>query len=621
MRQHPNSWSVLRELLADADRQVQLRLFAALLAVCAGAVLAALAPLALKRMVDTLASASASASAAASGISQEILLLAAAYLAVLCTGRLLTEVRPLLVGVAEQRLLSRLSRRFFAHVLDLPAAFHLDRQAGTLQHSLSQATAASQLVVASLMQVLPAAMELITVIVVLSHLGQPVLVAIFLASAAAYTVVFRDGLRHVRRCGQEVSARAITGHARLADALLNIETIKCFDAHASTRERYGEATDALEHSWQALHQKRARLGLAVAAVFSLSVGACVFVAVAAVQQATLSIGGFVLTTVYMLQMVRPVEALGAAVRDIGQAIEFAAPAVEILRQPVERSASACPDTPALGAGRATAVDLHLSSLRLAYAAGPQVLDDLSLHVPAGTSLAIVGASGAGKSSLARLILGLVEPDAGSILFDGVCSGQLGPNAVRNLIGYVPQDVMLFDDTLALNVGIGRPGASLADIEEACRAAQLHGFIESLPNRYDTQVGPRGLKLSGGERQRIGIARAILRRPRIYLFDEPTSALDSSTEAEIVRDLRRICAGSTTIIITHRMAAARWTQRVAVLQDGRILEVGTQLELAQRQGAYARLCRLQSQRNAESSGTGDLTGGWSHRRTGRRAQRV
>lgn len=581
--------SVLRLLLADADRGIWVRLVVALLVVGLGGLLAALAPLALKALVDTLASAQGPASA----VSRDALVLALAYVATLCMGRLLNDIRPLMMGAAEQRLHARLSRRFFAHMLDLPASFHLDRKTGALSHSLAQSSAASQSILANVVQSLPSVIELGTVIVVLGHLGQPALVLIFVASAAAYAVVFRDGTGRVRRRGQDVSAHAIAAHANVADALLNIETIKCFNAHDAARQRFAALTAALERSWLGLHHQRLKLGLAASIVFATSVTASFVVAIGAVERGTLSIGGFVLASVYILQMARPVETLGAAARDIGQAIEFIEPALRILAQPVERAART-----QLGATQrhnpgSKPVDIRLCKVHLSYSGGPPVLKDLDLHIPAGQTLAIVGPSGCGKSSLARLLLGLVEPDAGRVLFGQVSSDCLAPAEIRAMIGVVSQDVMLLDDTIALNVAIGRPQASRTDIEHACRAAQVHDFIRSLPAGYDTRVGERGLKLSGGERQRIAIARAILRQPAIYLFDEATSALDSLTEARIVGDLRRICSGRTTIMITHRMAVARHADRVALLQDGRILESGTHGELLARAGAYARLYRLQA----------------------------
>jgi ATP-binding cassette subfamily B protein len=586
---------VLRLVLAEADRDIRARLIAVSILVATAGLLAALAPLALKGLIDTLASSSDP------GAGRTVLALSAAYIAALCAGRLLNELRPLMLGPAGQRLQGRLSRRFFAHVLDLPAAFHLNRQTGALAHTLSQGSAACQSVMTQLLQALPIVIELGTAMVVLGQLGQPALAATFLASALAYTWVFRKGMCRIRRQGKEVANSAISTHATLADSLLNIETIKCFNAKAATHRRYGAATTALEHNWSRLHGQRARLGLSVAAVFGTAVAASLVIAVRAVEQGTLSIGGFVLATVYMLQLVRPIETIGAVVRDITQAVEFAGPALELLRHSVEDADPPHSSAPPCRASASGPVDIHLIKLQLAYPGSPRVLNDLSLRIPAGTRMAIVGPSGSGKSSLARVLLRLVEPDAGQVLFGGLPSEQLHRADIRQMIGYVSQDVMLFDDTIAANIAIGRPEATDAEIKRACRSARVHDFVRLLPAGYATRVGERGLKLSGGERQRIALARAILKRPQVYLFDEATSALDSSTEADIVRDLPTICAGCTLILITHRLATARCAETIAVLQEGRIAELGTHQELLQLAGTYARMCDLQADHTAVPSG--------------------
>lgn len=596
-------WEHVRLLASEADRGIRTRLGSALVLTLAGSVLTGLAPLALKQLIDALTQARA---VQESNAVPTWIPFAAAYLLALLAGRVLTEIRPLLAGVAEQRLHARISRRYFAHLLALPLGFHANRQTGALTSSLSQATAGCQLVVASLMQCLPVIAETITVLTVLSRLGQPALVAIFACSAAAYAFVFATGATRVRTHGRSVSEASLGLHATLADSLLNIEAIKCFNAAAAIRDRFDSATAALESRWAGLHGQRARTGLAVAGVFAASIGASLFVAADSVARGTLTIGGFVLATVYMLQMVRPLEMLGMAVRDVAQAIEFARPMLDVMHAHPEVAQHQRPlpepgdthdgrtDAPA---GQVDPPEIAFHDVHLAYQDNRPVLQGFSLEVAAGTTVAIVGASGAGKSSIVRLLLRLLDARSGRILWDRVPIDQLSVETLRSRIGVVPQDTTLFNDTIAANIAIGRPGATRADIEAAAHRAQLHTHIQSLLDGYETQVGERGLKLSGGERQRIAIARAVLKRPQVYVFDEVSSMLDGPTEAALLMNLRDVCTGCTTIFITHRLAAARMADHIVVLDNGKVIERGNHAELIALGRHYARTWQSQSRGGA------------------------
>lgn len=594
--------AALRVLRSDIDRAVAWRLGATALLVVTGGLLAGLAPLALKGMIDAAGRPALHSQSSSATMS----VFAAAYLVALVTGRLLTELRPSLVAAAEQRLYARLRRRFFAHLLDLPLAFHRERQSGALVQGLQQAILGYQIIIFNLVNsVVPVLVEIVTVAIVLFSLGEPLLMTTFAATALAYLAVLRFRGLEIRRSARGVSEANIDAHGMLMDGLLNVETIKCFGAEETARDRFERATELLERRWAAFQRERLRVGLAAAAVFVLSMTTLLAVAVHAVLHGTLSAGGFVLANVYMLQVARPLEMLGTAARDLSQAVEFIRPVIDVLKQvgdvpedgeclPVACATNtANPASNAARVDRCGALSLSLREICFAYADGNAVLNGLSLDIAAGRRVAIVGASGSGKTSLIRLLLRLEEPQAGSIMLGGRAIDTLPARDVRNLIAVVPQDTMLFNQTVAFNIGIGKTNAAQWEIERAARLARVHEFICSLPAGYETVVGERGLKLSGGERQRIAIARAVLRNPQVYVFDEATSMLDGMTERDILRNLREICAGHTTITIAHRLSTVQHADEILVLDGGKVVEQGEHASLLSRGTAYASMWRAQN----------------------------
>jgi len=631
--------AALRVLCRGTGQYVAWRLTITAVLVVAGGLLAGVAPLALKGMVDGASGATAPAPSHAPDGWPSLngpMACAMAYLGALCAARLLGELRPPLVGAAEHRLYARLKQRYVEHLLALPLSFHLGRHTGTVADTLQQAITGYQLIVYHLVNsLLPVLIELVTVTLVLVTVAPPLLLMSFAGTALAYLAVLSLCTFQLGDGADAVCETSFEAHGMLTDSLINCEAIKCFSAERATGERYGAITTRLEERWRHLHRARTRMGLALTATFAAAMAACLAVALHAMTQGTLSVGGLVLASVYLLQVVRPFEMLGGAVRDLSQALAFICPLLDVLDQPTEalraRQATdldadaAGPTRPGLAREDATPsghagqdVDIRNAArkstqtrnaqsdtaqssapasisffnVQFSYDEQKPVLQAITMDMAPGRHTAIVGPSGCGKSSLVRLLLRLVQPQAGRILIDGVSIDALPTDELRAMIGLVPQDTVLFNDTIAFNIGIGKPGALRQEIEQAVELAGLHDLIRRLPDGCDTVVGERGLKVSGGERQRIAIARAVLKRPRIYVFDEATSMLDSTTEHAILQNLRAVSQGCTTITIAHRLSTIRHADEIVVLDQGRVVEHGGHAALLTQRGAYARLWQAQ-----------------------------
>jgi ABC-type multidrug transport system fused ATPase/permease subunit len=583
---------VLRLLCEQADRAVRARLALALVLVGAAGLLAALAPLALAAMVDAVAGGTQTAGRA---IARDALTLGAAYVLALCAARLLSDVAPLLAGTAEQRLSRSLTRRSFEHVIGLPMDYLLKRRGGEFVRSIDLAKGGSQLVLGHVVSsIVPVLVETVAMGAVLAKIGQPALLATFTLTACAYLITFAAGAHRMTALAGNVSSANLQQHALLTDSLQHCEALRCFVAEDAACERVDLLGGELERRWRDLNRMRTLLGVVVTVVFTASLAASLLIAGRAVADGTLTTGGFVLANVYTLQMVRPLEMLGSAARDVAQALGFMQPLVAILGEPSERPsvapaepATQHPDDPATLNG-----PVVFERVSFGYEALEPVIREFDLEIPPGRTIAIVGASGSGKSSLVRLLLRLYRPQAGRILVGGSPIDALPPGDLRRRIGLVPQDTALFHESIARNIGLGRPDATREEIEQAARRAELHDFIRALPEGYDTVVGERGLRLSGGERQRIAIARALLTRPGIFVFDEATSMLDSKTEAAVLRNLRDVTAGCATIVIAHRLSTVMHADEIVVLDNGHVAERGTHAQLLAQSGRYARLWRQQ-----------------------------
>lgn len=582
----PTPLRTLREALSlvwsAADSYAKRKLVLALALVAAGAALTALTPLALKLVIDGLSGANAPATYLAP-LSLLLLYVAGQYLS-----RCFTELRMMLHGHADQRLRRRIGRRLFDHLIRMPLRFHLDRKAGAMGETAEQGLRGYQMVLQhTVYTILPVTIELGVVAVVLLKSGYPFYLLVIGLSAIAYVVAFHRWASAIHEPSERVSTTHIDAHALLTDSLINAETVKYFDAEPVVSQRYDAALGQTESAWRRFFNSYAANGVIVATIFALSLGVSLLFAFRDVTRGTMTVGDFVLINVYVVRLVQPLEMLGFAVRDVAQGLAFLSSMLTLLRQKTESDlcATASPMETSCG-------ELAFEGVSFGYRRERVVLRDVSFKVAAHQTVAVVGVSGSGKSSLIRLLFRLYEPDSGRILLDGMATAEMPLSDVRRAIAVVPQDTVLFHDTISQNIGFGRFGASRAEIEDAARTANLHDFIMGLPEQYETVVGERGLKLSGGERQRVAIARAALKRPRIAVFDEATSSLDSRTEKEILSNLAALSRQCTTLVIAHRLSTVVHADQILVLSEGTIVERGTHQQLLALSGHYAALWHSQ-----------------------------
>ena len=371
------------------------------------------------------------------------------------------------------------------------------------------------------------------------------------------------------------------------DSLLNFETVKYFNAEEREAQRYDRAMAGYADAALKTSYSLAALNFGQVVLITLGLTTMMVMAALGVQNGTLSVGDFVVVTAYMIQITMPLNFLGTVYREIRQALVDMAEMFDLLNYPTEVTDK--PDAPDL---KVTGGHLEFKNIQFGYEADRQILLNVSIDIPAGQTIAIVGPSGSGKSTIGRLLFRFYDASAGSLCIDGQDVRDVTQLSLHQSIGVVPQDTVLFNDTILYNIAYGREGASFAEIEQAAKDAQIHDFIQSLPQGYDTLVGERGLKLSGGEKQRVGIARTLLKNPPILLLDEATSALDSETEHEIQDALDRAGRGRTVLMIAHRLSTVAKADSIVVLEDGQVVERGDHTTLLARKGRYHDLWMLQ-----------------------------
>jgi len=545
-------------------------------------------PLTLKQIVDSL-----DASHQAAVALPTALLLA--YGALKLGNALFGELRDVLFARVRYRAMRRLTVRTLAHLHELSLRFHLERKTGAISRDLERgARSLSTLLNYLAFSILPVAVEFLLAAMLLLGRYPAAFTLIIFGSVAAYVAFtlaitnWRMEHRHLmNRLESQASNEAI-------DSLINYETVKYFGNENWELRRCDATLAAWENSAVLSQTSMSALNFGQGAIIAAGATLIMFVAAGRVAAGQMTLGDLVLVNALLLQLFIPLNFLGIVYRQIKYALADMDDLVRLLgRTPEIRDAT---DAVELAVTRG---ELRFEQVNFGYQPDRQILFDVSFSVPPGRKLAVVGASGAGKSTLARLLFRFYDVTGGRILIDGQDIRDVTQPSLRAAIGIVPQDTVLFNDTLYYNLAYARPEASREEIATAARMAQLHDFIAALPAGYETLVGERGLKLSGGEKQRVAIARAILKRPRILIFDEATSALDSKSEQAILQALRAVAAEHTTLVIAHRLSTIVDADQILVLDHGRVREQGTHRELLQQDGLYAQMWALQQrEREAE-----------------------
>jgi ATP-binding cassette subfamily B protein len=507
---------------------------------------------------------------------------------------LFAELRDVVFVRVAQRAIRRVALTVFRHMHSLSLRFHLERQTGGVSRDIERGTRGiSTLLSYMLFSIIPVILEFSLVAVILLAKFDWRFAAVTFAAVAVYmafTVTITEWRMDIRRRANELDSRANT---RAIDSLLNYETVKYFNNEEYEARRYDDNLQKYESAAVKNEMSLGVLNIGQSLIIAAAVTLLMVLAAGGVVSNQLTLGDLVLVNGLLIQLYIPLNFLGMVYREIKQALADMDRMFRLLKQ--DREVEDRPGAQAL-AGRSATV--RFEHVDFSYEPKRQILFDVSFEVPAGSKVAVVGHSGSGKSTLARLLFRFYDVSAGRVSINGVDTRDLAQASLRAAIGIVPQDTVLFNDTILYNIHYGRPDASLADVVDAAKAAHIHEFIESLPDKYESRVGERGLKLSGGEKQRVAIARAILKNPSILIFDEATSALDSETEQGIQAELDRIARGHTTLVIAHRLSTVMDADQILVLDQGRIVERGTHRELLARGGAYAQMWTLQQQEEAE-----------------------
>jgi ATP-binding cassette subfamily B protein len=508
------------------------------------------------------------------------------------TGRVLmmvlSQIRDVLFTKVGQHAVRELNNRTFRHLHRLSLRFHLERRTGGLSRIIERGTRGIDLIIRmGILAVIPTVLELVLICGLLMYYFDATYIAIVLATVALYmwfTFTASEWRTQIRR---EMNDSDTEANTKAIDSLLNYETVKYFGNEQHEARRFDVSMARYEQAAVKTYYSLGVLNSGQSAIFTLGMTICMLLSARGVANGTLTVGGFVMLNAVLIQLYQPLNFMGMVYREIKQGLIDLETMFSLMSEKAEVE-----DKPGAKPLQITSGTIRFENVSFAYEPERPILKDVTFEVPAGKMVAIVGPSGAGKSTISRILFRFYDIQGGRVKIDGQDIRDVTQASLRAAIGVVPQDTVLFNDTILYNIRYGRPEASDAEVEAAARLAQIDGFIKELPQGYGTMVGERGLKLSGGEKQRVAIARTILKGPPILMLDEATSALDSHTEKEIQDALDKVAKDRTTLVIAHRLSTIVHADNILVLEQGRLVEQGTHGELIARNGLYASLWNRQ-----------------------------
>ena len=580
-------WKVIRDLIPYL-LEYKFRVTVALACLVAAKVTNLGIPILLKRLIDNL-NVRIDSPEALLVVPAGLIL---AYGLLRMSASLFAELREFLFARVTQNAVRKVALQVFEHLHSLALSFHLARQTGGVSRDIERGTRGIQSLISySLYSILPTLVEFILVLGYLAYSYDIWFAAITLCALIIYivfTVVVTEWRSHFRKTMNDMDSKA---NQKAIDSLLNFETVKYFGNEAFEASRYDKNLVRYQAAAIKSQKSLAVLNFGQQTIIAIGLVLILWRATLSVVDDTMTLGDLVLVNTLMIQLYIPLNFLGVIYRELKQSLTDMERMFSLLNTDKE-IADASNAKPLHIENYGHGPDVRFENVSFHYDVKREILHDVSFNIPAGTITAVVGQSGAGKSTLARLLFRFYDVQSGKILIDGQNIQDVTQASLRKAIGIVPQDTVLFNDTIGYNIAYGDPSASIDEVHEAARAAQIDGFIKRLPDGYDTQVGERGLKLSGGEKQRVAIARTLLKKPAMLIFDEATSALDSKTERAFQEELLSLAKNRTTLIIAHRLSTIIHADQILVMEHGQIVERGTHLELLAAQGKYAEMWQMQ-----------------------------